>query len=191
MAQRTDIAGSTERTNPWAVSTRQVVYMAIGAALYGLFSWATSALRIPGPFNSQIRPGVAIPLFFGAAFGPIVGFFSGFVGNIIGDLLSGYGFSWNWSLGNGIMGLIAGLSVYYAPRLNAARPIAIAVGFSILGIIVGMGFAAFTDPFVYGITVEAAWAEFLPVFISNAIAAIILIPILSVAWEAVRARTGQ
>ena len=186
MAQRTDIAGSTERTNPWAVSTRQVVYMAIGAALYGLFSWATSALRIPGPFNSQIRPGVAIPLFFGAAFGPIVGFFSGFVGNIIGDLLSGY-----WSLGNGIMGLIAGLSVYYAPRLNAARPIAIAVGFSILGIIVGMGFAAFTDPFVYGITVEAAWAEFLPVFISNAIAAIILIPILSVAWEAVRARTGQ
>ncbi len=191
MAQRTDIVGNTERPNPWSVSTRQVVYMAIGAALYGLFSVATAALRIPGPFNSSIRPGVAIPLFFGAAFGPIVGFFSGFVGNIIGDLLSGYGFSWNWSLGNGIMGLIAGLSVYYVTRLDKPRAIAIAVGFSILGIIVGMGFAAFTDPFVYGITLEAAWSEFLPVLLSNAIAAIILVPILSVAWEAVRARIGQ
>ena len=191
MAQRTDIIGSAERTNPWSVGTRQVVYMAIGAALYGLFAWATAALRIPGPFNSQIRPGVAIPLFFGAAFGPVVGFFSGFVGNIIGDLLSGYGFSWNWSLGNGIMALIAGLSVYYVRQLNTPRAIAIAVGFSILGIIIGMGFAAFTDPFVYGITLEAAWAEFLPVVVSNALAAIVLIPILSIAWEAVRARTGQ
>ena len=54
-----------------------------------------------------------------------------------------------------------------------------------------MGFAAFTDPFVYGITLDAAWAEFLPVLVSNAIAAIILVPVLSVAWEAVRARIGQ
>jgi energy-coupling factor transport system substrate-specific component len=191
MALRTDVAGAREEPRPWSVGTREVVYMAIGAALYGIFAWATAGLRIPGPFNSQIRPGVAIPLFFGAAFGPVVGFFSGFVGNIIADLLSGYGFSWNWSLGNGLMGLIAGLTVLYVRRLNDARSIGIAVGFSLLGIIVGMGFAAFTDIWVYGITPLAAWEEFVPVALTNAIAAIVLVPILSVAWEAVRTRTAQ
>jgi energy-coupling factor transport system substrate-specific component len=191
MAQRTDIMAGGERTGPWSVGTRQVVYMAIGAALYAVFAWVTSGLRIPGPFNSSIRPGVAIPLFFGAAFGPVVGFFTGFVGNIIADLLSGYGFSWNWSLGNGLMGLVAGLAAYYIRRMDSARSIAIAVGFALLGIIVGMGFAAFTDIWVYSITPEAAWAEFLPVWISNSIAAIILLPILALAYENVRVRTGQ
>src|SRR5690349_17836253 len=94
------------RASAWAVGTRQVVFMAIGAALYGVLGWVTSFLRIPGPFNSQIRPAVVIPMFFGAIFGPWVGFFTGFVGNVIIDLLSGYGFSWNWSLGNGLLGLI-------------------------------------------------------------------------------------
>jgi energy-coupling factor transport system substrate-specific component len=191
MAQRTDIVGSTERTNPWAVSTRQVVYMAIGAALYGLFAVATAGLRIPGPFNSSVRPAVAIPLFFGAAFGPVVGFFSGFVGNVINDLLSGYGFSWNWSLGNGIMGLVAGLAVYYIHKMDKPQALAIAVGFALLGIVVGMGFASFSDMWVGGISLEAAWIQFYPIAATNAIAAIIHVPVLGVAWEAVRARTGQ
>ena len=191
MAQRTDVVRNDTRENPWAVTTRQVVYMAIGAALYGLFSWLTTGLRIPGPFNSSVRPGVAIPLFFGAAFGPVVGFFTGFVGNIIGDLLSGYGFSFNWSLGNGLMGLVAGLASYYIRRLDNPRSIAIAVGFAIVGIIVGMGFASFTDIWFYNINLEAAWAEFVPIFIANSLSAIVLIPVLAIAWEAVRARTGQ
>lgn len=191
MAQRTDIGQSTAPAGPWAVGTREVVYMAIGAALYGVLSAATAGLRIPGPFNSSVRPGVVIPLFFGAVFGPVVGFFTGFVGNVIGDLLSGYGFSWNWSLGNGLMGLVAGLAVLYVRRLDTPRAIAIAVGFAILGIIVGMGFASFTDIWVSAMDLNAAWAEFLPVFISNTLAAVILIPVLSLAYEQVRARTGQ
>ncbi|NJM07083.1 hypothetical protein HC891_14260 [Candidatus Gracilibacteria bacterium] len=100
----------TGRASAWAVSTRSIVYMAIGAALYGVLGWATSFLRIPGPFNSQIRPAIVIPMFFGALFGPWVGFFAGFVGNIIIDLIAGYGFSWNWSLANGLLGLISGLA---------------------------------------------------------------------------------
>jgi energy-coupling factor transport system substrate-specific component len=191
MAQRTDIVQDKTQSNPWSVGTREVVYMGIGAALYGLFSWATAGLRIPGPFASQIRPGVAIPLFFGAVFGPVVGFFTGFVGNVIGDLLSGYGFSWNWSLGNGLMGLIAGLASFYIRRMDNPRSIAIAVGFAILGIIVGIGFASFTDIWVYSMTPDAAWVEFYPIAISNAIAAIVLVPLLGVAYESVRVRSGQ
>jgi energy-coupling factor transport system substrate-specific component len=192
MAQRTDIMGGSKASSgPWMVGTREVVYMAIGAALYGLFSWATTGLRIPGPFNSSIRPGVAIPLFFGAVFGPVVGFFSGFVGNIIGDLLSGYGFSWNWSLGNGLMGLVAGLAAYYIKKIDNPRSMVIAVIFSIVGIIIGMGFASFSDMWVSGYTAAASWEQFLPIFVSNSIAAIILVPLLGYAYESVRARSGQ
>lgn len=31
----------------WEFGTRQVVYGAIGAALYGVFSWATKSSRFP------------------------------------------------------------------------------------------------------------------------------------------------
>ena len=98
-----------EKRSLWQFGTREVVYAAIGAALYGVLSWATNFLALPAAGNISLRPAVAIPIFFGIAFGPWVGFLSGFVGNILGDFLSGYGFWWYWSLGNGIMGLIPGL----------------------------------------------------------------------------------
>src|SRR5512136_919008 len=89
--------------------TREVVFAAIGAALYAVLSWATNILQIPGAGNVSVRPAVVIPMFFGVVFGPIVGFITGALGNIIGDLLSGGQFWPWWDLGNGIMGLIPGL----------------------------------------------------------------------------------
>ncbi|MEO8285121.1 MAG: ECF transporter S component [Chloroflexota bacterium] len=191
MAHREGTEHTKAENSPWVVGKREVIYTAIGAVLYGLSGWVTAGLQIPGQFNSSIRPGIAIPLFFGAVFGPVVGFFTGFIGNIITDLLSGDGFSWNWSLGNGLMSLIAGLAVFYVNRLNNPRSIALAVGFALVGIIIGMGFSAYTDIWVSSISLEEAWVEFYPVVISNSIAAIILIPLLGVAYENVRTQTGQ
>ena len=57
----------------------------------------------------------------------------------------GYGFLWNWNVGNGLMGFVAGLASYYLTRLDSIRNVAIAVGFALLGIVVGMGFASVTD----------------------------------------------
>ncbi|MGB9799404.1 MAG: ECF transporter S component, partial [Thermanaerothrix sp.] len=56
-----------------------------------------------------LRPAIAIPMFFGYAFGPVVGFFSGAVGNMFGDALTGFGLSPQWSIGNGLVGFVAGL----------------------------------------------------------------------------------
>ncbi len=173
------------RQNPWAFSTREMLAVAVGSVLYGLFGWATAGLRIPGLFNSTIRPGVALPMFFGAAFGPIVGFIVGFAGNTIIDLLSSGRFYWNWTLGNGLMGLIAGLSCYYVTRLDSVRNLAIAVGFALLGIVVGMGFASVTDiwldPQIRDLA--GAWSEFYPLAISNSISAIVLVPLLGASYE--------
>jgi energy-coupling factor transport system substrate-specific component len=181
------------RKNPWAVSTRELLAIAVGSVLYGLFGWATSGLKIPGPFNSSIRPGVAIPLFFGAAFGPVVGFVVGFAGNMIADLLSGVGFLWNWNVGNGLMGLVAGLATYYVSRLDSGRSLAIATGFALLGIVVGMGFASVTDiwmdPNINDL--RGAWDEFYPLVVSNSISAIVLVPLLGASYESLVVRPDE
>jgi uncharacterized membrane protein len=95
----------------WQVGTREVVYMAIGAALYAIFSYVFNGTVFAVPSVSQValRPAIAIPMFFGYAFGPVVGLFTGAVGNMFGDALTGFGLSPQWSLGNGLVGMIAGM----------------------------------------------------------------------------------
>jgi len=69
----------TSSSGVWEVGTRQVVYMAIGAALYAVFSYLFNGTVFAVPSVSQValRPAIAIPMFFGYAFGPTVGFFTG------------------------------------------------------------------------------------------------------------------
>jgi len=108
----------TRQNQAWEVGTRQVVWMAIGAALYAVFSWLFNGTVFVVPSLSQValRPAIAIPMFFGYAFGPVVGFFSGAVGNIFGDALTGFGLSPQWSIANGLIGLIAGLPMLFADK---------------------------------------------------------------------------
>ena len=108
----------TRESAAWEVGTRQVVWMAIGAALYAVFSWFFNATVFVVPSLSQValRPAIAIPMFFGYAFGPVVGFFTGAVGNMFGDAISGFGLSPQWSIGNGLIGLIAGLPAVFGDR---------------------------------------------------------------------------
>ena len=97
----------------WMVGTREVVYMALGAALYGVLSWIFNTIPVPSITLISLRPTVIIPVFFGFAFGPVVGFFSGFVGNILGDALTGWGVFPVWDIGNGLMGLVPGLAMAF------------------------------------------------------------------------------
>ncbi len=102
----------------WEVGTRAVVLMAIGAALYAVFSWLFNGTVFVVPSLSQValRPAIAIPMFFGYAFGPVVGFFSGAVGNMFGDALTGFGLSPQWSIGNGLVGFIAGMALLFRDK---------------------------------------------------------------------------
>jgi len=115
----------TRKSGAWDVGTRQVVYMAIGAALYAIFSYLFNGTVFVVPSVSQVslRPAIAIPMFFGYAFGPAVGFFSGAVGNMFGDALTGFGLSPQWSIGNGLVGMIAGMAALFVDKkksLNVA-----------------------------------------------------------------------
>ncbi len=176
----------------WAFGTRQVVYGAIGAALYGVLSWMTNIFPLPAAGNITFRPAVAVLIMFGAAFGPWVGFIAGLLGNILGDAISGFGFWWHWSVGNGIMGLVAGLALSWVKNYANARNITIAVLFGLLGDALGMLFASVMEKVTGGIDWATALGGYwLPAFIGNALIIIILVPILLVAYNAVISRRSR
>jgi uncharacterized membrane protein len=108
----------TRENKAWEIGTRQVVWMAIGAALYAVFSWLFngSVFVVPSVSQVALRPAIAIPMFFGYAFGPVVGFFTGAVGNMFGDALTGFGLSPQWSIANGLIGFISGLPMLFANK---------------------------------------------------------------------------
>jgi energy-coupling factor transport system substrate-specific component len=181
-----------EKKSLFAFGTREVVFAAIGAALYGVLSALTNILQIPGAANVSVRPAVSIVFFFGLAFGPIVGLITGFLGNIIGDLLSGYGFWIWWDVGNGLMGLIAGLFYITMTDFRSWKNIVYGELAVIGGAAVGIFFAAVTEIWVSGINFTTTMAQnFTPSFVSNIINGLILTPILMIAYSAIVRRSGR
>ncbi len=186
--------GREERAsvNIWGIGVRQVVFMALGAALYAGLSYVTNSLQLPGASNVSLRPGIVIPLFFGVVFGPIVGAFTGGIGNLINDMLTGTVY-WNWDVGNAIIGLVAGLAMYNTlGRYNSTVKIIVAEFYSVIGILVGLGFAAYSDIWVSKLTFSAATTtEFIPASLPDIVLGLILLPILLGAYNAAIARTGR
>ncbi len=176
----------------WKFGTREVVYAAIGAALYAVLGIATNMLQLPSAGNVSFRPAVAIPLFFGIAFGPIVGFIAGFLGNIISDLISGYGFWIWWDIGNGLMGLVAGLMAFSFTSFKASGTLLKAELYVFLGVVVGMGVASLSEMWVSGADINTViYGNFLPAVTANLINGWILVPILMIAYDAVVSRSGR
>jgi energy-coupling factor transport system substrate-specific component len=184
-----------DKSNMWKFGTREIVYSAIGAALYGVLNWVFNNLTLPGTTLVSFRPPVAIPMLMGILFGPWVGLFSGGVGNIIGDLLSGYGFFWAWDVGNALIGMIPGLLPYVGvTEIKTGRDYLYAVVACVVAALVGIAFPALlADPFILrnidfngGLT-----TEWLPAGVTDAVNGAILTPILLYAWNAYRARSGR
>jgi energy-coupling factor transport system substrate-specific component len=187
-------AVTMNRTTLWSVDSRTIVYSAVGAALYGVLV-GLFKIPLPGTTAVDVRPAFALVPFFGFAFGPVVGLFTGLVGNMIGDQISGWGLltSYNWSLANGAAGLLAGLAPLYlagwldgpVSRKAAAGAIAGAVG-TVIGFLI-----VFSDMAKDGLDFNAALGEYVPAVVGDLVATIILVPILVYAWDPVRERLGR
>jgi energy-coupling factor transport system substrate-specific component len=180
----------------WAITTRVIVYAAIGAALYAVFNLISFGLAIPGANEVSVRPHYGLLTFFGYAFGPVVGFLTGLIGNIVGDQLSGYGAftSWHWSLANGVAGLLAGvLGVWLAGRstTTSSRVIMAAVAAviaTVIGFIVIFLGLVLTPELDFNTILTT---EYIPVIVGNSIAGAVVTPILVLAWEPLREQLGR
>ena len=70
------------------LSTKLVVAIGIGAALYGILGlWGFSIAP-----NTFIKPALAILTVFGALFGPVAGLLIGLIGHTVTDTIAGWGF---------------------------------------------------------------------------------------------------
>ena len=175
----------------WHVSSRTIVYAAIGAALYAVA--AQFSFILPGTASVSMRPAFAFVTFFGFAFGPVVGFFTGLVGNAVADQISGWGLltSWNWSLANGVVGLLVGVLAASMGRAIVNRfllaavtsAIAIVIGFLIVFSDIWLGTA---DSFG-----TALGSNYVPVVVANLIVSVILTPVLVAAWDPIRESMGR
>jgi uncharacterized membrane protein len=181
---------STSSGSMWEVSTRTIVYAAIGAALLAVT--AQFGFLLPGTANVSLRPAYALVTFFGFAFGPLAGLFVGFVGNAIADQISGWGLltSWNWSLAVGLIGFITGW--WGASMMQGGNRLVSSIIASAVGVVVGLLFV-FTDLFLgtadsFGVAFSD---NYLPAVIADLIVCGILTPILVAAWEPMRASMGR
>lgn len=169
---------SAQTPNTWTFGVRQLVYGAMGAVLYGVFSWVTNMLV----GNITFRPAVAVLIFFGAAYGPWVGLLAGLIGDLLGNALSGYGMLLHWSMGNALIGMIPGLIVTKINDFRALRDILKAVSWGILGLAAGMLFASLTEMLVSGIDLMTALDYFRLAFLGNFVITVILLPILMIVF---------
>lgn len=100
---------ATAKSRAWRIRTRHVAYMGVGAALYTLLTYIFNALLSLSVGQLALQPQICVPILFGYVLGPVVGFFAGAVGSLLGDFVTGWGVFPIWALGSGLTGMVTGL----------------------------------------------------------------------------------
>ena len=96
-------------------NTRTVVGVAIGAALFGVLM-NFGGIRVFT--NTSLTTAMVVDVIVGALFGPVPAAVAAFFGNCISDLIGGWGFWFDWSIGNAVLGFFVGLLPLYGARIN-------------------------------------------------------------------------
>ena len=166
---------------------RNLLYIAGGSAAYAALNLLAEHLSFPG--LEVVRPGIAVPILCGLLFGPVVGLGVGFLGSVGSDLLT-FGFYWNWSLGNGLVGMVAGLGPFLFSRIRRQwLTIFAAAAVGAIAIVLGAGLTAITDIFVANLTPDTAIsAELIPLSRWNLLWGLLLSVATMGAWVLVRRR---
>lgn len=149
--------------------------------LYGVANYISGKKFLPGCSFAELRPQVCLPIFMGIFYGPLFGLLTGACGDTLGYLLAGTNPLplWHWAAANGLMGLIPG----FAARCNA-RKVTTLKGMQTLYMLLLLSTSL---PYIFSCGVEWALGPlgakeafallFLPIFVTDALFAIIIIPL--------------
>lgn len=95
--------------------TKTIVGVAIGAALFAVLM-NYGGIRVFT--NTSLTTAVLVEVIVGALFGPLPAALAAFFGNVLADLIGGWGFWFDWSIGNGVLGLFVGLLPLYGAQID-------------------------------------------------------------------------
>jgi energy-coupling factor transport system substrate-specific component len=96
-------------------STRTLAAVAVGAALFGVLMVYGS---IPVFTNTQLTSAMIIPVVVGGLFGPLPAFVTLLIGNVLADTIGGWGYWFDWSIGNGVLGFFIGALPLYGAKID-------------------------------------------------------------------------
>lgn len=162
--------------------TQTIVTVAIGAALYGVLMVYGG---IPIFTNTYLSTALLVPIFVGSLTGAFPTALALFLGNVIADLIGGWGLWFDWSIGNAVMGFFVGLlPVYGAYVTEGVFKVKHAVIYAITSVIgVLVAFVAVTPlltMILYAGELQTSIAQGFAASITNSIILVVLgIPILA------------
>lgn len=96
-------------------NTKTVVGVAIGAALFGVLMVFGSIKVFT---NTNLTTAMLVSVIVGAMFGPLPAMVAAGVGNVLADLIGGWGMWFDWSIGNAVLGLFVGALPLYGAKIE-------------------------------------------------------------------------
>lgn len=184
--------GLLGRKKGQGLSTRDVVAIGIGAALYG----ALSMVSLPIGPNTSFRIAIALLVIFGAIYGPVVGFLVGFIGHALNDALMYGSVWWSWVFLSAAIGMFSGFvkfdSQFDIMSGRAAKKHYFQMYlYGILGILAGSILAYAGDVFLYGEPANKVWLQICLAGVSNfAVMAVVGIPVV-IAFAKMRSKNSS
>lgn len=161
--------------------TKTIVGVAIGAALFGVLM-NFGGIRIFS--NTSLSTAMVVDVIVGALFGPVPAAVACFCGNVISDLIGGWGFWFDWSIGNAVLAFVVGLLPLYGAHISeGVFNVKQAVIYAVLVVLGNMLAFGLVTPvltyYMYAAELTITWAQAAAAVISNASVQIIIgIPLL-------------
>lgn len=98
--------------------TKTIVTVAIGAALFGVLM---NYGGVPIFTNTSLTTAMIVPVVVGAMYGPLPAAVAAGVGNVIADLIGGWGIYPAWAIANAVNGLFIGALPLYGARITEGK----------------------------------------------------------------------
>ncbi len=129
-------------------NTQTIIGVAIGVALFAvLMNYGSIKVMT----NTSLTTAMLVPVIVGGLFGPLPAAVAAGLGNVVADLIGGWGFWFDWSIGNAVLGLFVGaLPLYGAYIKEGVFEIKHMVIYAILCVVgCAVGFGLITPFFTY------------------------------------------
>jgi len=161
------------------------IWLTLAVLGYGAANYLSGKNFMPGCSFAELRPQICLPIFIGIYFGPLYGFVSGAFGDSFGYILNGSNpfLLWHWALANGLVGFIPGCAHWLkVRRIETLKELQFMYGLLLLSTTLPFFFSCGMEWFLGHMPLKGAvMLLFLPIAVTDALFAIMLIPLCLIA----------